>query len=61
MTARMQEKGNNQSATIQAIAWKAQHRLHQRYFRLIIQREKQKCVAITAVGSYQLLRFLDIG
>ncbi|TCZ68558.1 IS110 family transposase [Paenibacillus albiflavus] len=57
MSARMQEKGHNQSAEIQAIAWKAQHRLHERYFRLIIQRGKQKCVAITAVGR-ELLGFI---
>ncbi len=57
MTERMQNKNQNQDQTIQAISWKAQHRLHQRYYKLIVQRGKQKCVAATAVAR-ELLGFI---
>ncbi|NGM84798.1 IS110 family transposase [Paenibacillus sp. 7124] len=57
MTERMQQKSQKQSTKIQSIAWKAQHRLHGRYFRLIMQRGKQKCVAATAIAG-ELLGFV---
>jgi transposase len=44
------------SATVTAIAWKAQHRLHQRYARLVA-RGKCKQQAVTAVGR-ELLGFI---
>lgn len=57
MTGRMQEKNHHQDPIIQAISWKAQHRLHKRYDKLIVQRGKQKCVAATAVAR-ELLGFI---
>ena len=48
------------SAAVTALAWKAQHRLHQRYVRLMA-RGKCKQQAVTAVGR-ELLGFIwDIG
>ena len=40
----------NQSAQVQAISWKAQKRLHDKYMRLILKRGKHKNVAIGAVA-----------
>lgn len=57
MSIRMQQKLENQSPTVQAISWKAQHRLHERYFRLVVHRGKNKCVAVTAVAR-ELLGFV---
>jgi transposase len=46
----------NQSEAVKAIAWKAQHRLHVRYCRLVA-RGKSKQQAITAVGR-ELIGFI---
>lgn len=46
----------NQSETVKAIAWKAQHRLHARYRRLV-DRGKSNQQAVTAVGR-ELIGFI---
>ncbi|WHY76491.1 hypothetical protein QNH20_20580 [Neobacillus sp. WH10] len=45
----LQKRQNGQSPTIQAISWKAQNRLHKKYFRLL-SRGKESGKAITAVA-----------
>lgn len=54
VTIRKRQEG--QSEAIKEIAWKAQHRLHQRYCRLV-GRGKEKNKAVTAV-SRELLGFM---
>ncbi|WML43589.1 hypothetical protein [Neobacillus sp. PS3-40] len=45
----LQRRQSGQSPTIQAISWKAQNRLHKKYFRLL-SRGKESGKAITAVA-----------
>lgn len=45
----LQRRQNGQSPTIQAISWKAQNRLHQKYYRLL-SRGKESSKAVTAVA-----------
>lgn len=45
----LQRRQNGQSPTIQAISWKAQNRLHKKYYRLL-SRGKQSSKAVTAVA-----------
>jgi transposase len=45
----LQKRQNGQSPEILAISWKAQNRLHKKYFRLL-SRGKESCKAITAVA-----------
>ena len=45
----LKKRQEGQSATIQAISWKAQNRLHKKYFRLL-SRGKAASKAITAVA-----------
>lgn len=45
----LQKRQTGQSPTIQAISWKAQNRLHKKYFRLL-SRGKESGKAITAVA-----------
>ncbi|GMA64859.1 IS110 family transposase [Alicyclobacillus fastidiosus] len=53
---RIKQRQEGQSPQTQAIAWKAQDRLHRKYFRLI-SRGKNHSVAVTAVAR-ELLGFI---
>jgi transposase len=46
---KLQERQKDQSPAILAISWKAQNRLHKKYYRLT-SRGKESCKAITAVA-----------
>ena len=46
---KLKQRQEGQPANIQAISWKAQNRLHKRYFRLL-SRGKEANKAITAVA-----------
>lgn len=46
----LKERLEGQDPAIQAISWKAQNRLHKKFFRLVLQRGKHKNVAIGAIA-----------
>jgi transposase len=52
----LRARQNGASETVKAIAWRAQHRLHQRY-RALMGRGKPKQTVITAIGR-ELLGFI---
>lgn len=57
MSAEIKKRQEGLSASIQAIAWKAQVRLHKKYHHLILDKGKSTQVAITAVAR-ELLGFI---
>ena len=56
IAGRLRQRQQGLSEEVKEVAWKAQHRLHRRYFRLV-SRGKSPQVAVTAVGR-ELLGFI---
>ncbi len=57
MSRSLQQRNELVSARVQAIAWRAQHRLHRKFCRLVYQQHKPPQVAVVAVAR-ELAGFL---